>query len=100
MSKTITTKLAFGCDQCDQSFVTDRGRKAHVTRSHKKVKRAVSPARRNGVTFQAGLQDWTEIVHKTTRTFFPKGVPANRVMEVAEWQKTTLAMLSPTKEKK
>lgn len=71
----------FKCDICDRTFETEQGMKMHKGRSHKGE-------------LPHDADTLFSVVGAATAVLFPNGVPYERVIEVAEWQKATLRLMA------
>lgn len=68
-------------DGCGMTFATEQELKAHVTRTHKKT---------TGITADQAF----ERIGAATEALFPDGIPASRVIEIAELQKAMLKVVT------
>jgi hypothetical protein len=72
----------YDCSECGRSFATQQGMRMHVARSHRKATAAVA------------VHDAFERVGAATEALFPEGIPAARIIEIADLQKAMLKVLT------
>lgn len=82
MSMEAEGVVTFDCADCDQTFATEQGMKMHWTRTHKVKASSV------------GANDAFERVGRATEALFPEGIPAARVIEIADLQKAMLKVVT------
>lgn len=68
------------CEQCGRTFPTKHGLSMHLARAHRPP-----PSLQADQIF--------ERLGNATNALFPDGIPASRVIEIAEWQRATLKLL-------
>lgn len=68
------------CDTCARVFDTKHGLNMHLARAHR------PPPSLN-------TNDKFDRLGKATEALFPDGIPAARIIEIAEWQRATLKLL-------
>ena len=74
-------EATFTCDVCGREFPTLQGQRTHTARSHtSKVSNTPDAL--------------FEKLAAATAALYPNGVPFIDIIEVAEWQKVTLRLLS------
>lgn len=75
---TTSTAAKITCPDCGAQCATERGLKAHQTRTHPTV----------------DANEIFERMGRATEVLFPQGIPASRVIEVAEMQKVILKVIT------
>lgn len=78
---TMEGDAGFVCDECNHEAPSEQGLKAHKTRSHKK-------------TAPVTADEAFDRIGAATEALFPAGIPASRVIEIAELQKAMLKVVT------
>lgn len=75
------------CPECGAEYPTFQGMAMHRSRMH-------GVNRRNGNVSGDRADAIFNHLARVTEALFPDGVPPERIMEVAEWQKATLKVMT------
>jgi hypothetical protein len=74
----------YDCSECDKTFASEQGLKAHMTRSHQP----------KGTAGDLTSDEAFNRIAKATEALFPEGIPAVRVMLIADLQRQMLKVVT------